>query len=35
VSFRPENKAKKKDKYMNSKHKPVPQFNSEDDEREF
>ena len=35
VSFRPENRVKKKDKYMNSKRKPVPQFNSEDDEREF
>jgi predicted DNA binding CopG/RHH family protein len=35
VSFRPENRVKKKDKYMNSKHKPMPQFTSEDDEREF
>jgi predicted DNA binding CopG/RHH family protein len=35
VSFRPEIRVKKKDKYMNSKLNPVPQFNSEDDEREF
>jgi uncharacterized DUF497 family protein len=30
-----EQRKKTKDKYMNSKRKPVPQFNSEDDEREF
>jgi predicted DNA binding CopG/RHH family protein len=35
VSYRPESRVKKKEKYMNSKHKPIPQFTSEDDEREF
>ena len=25
----------KKERYMSSKHKPIPQFNSEDEEREF
>jgi len=28
-------KARRKEKYMNSKHKPIPQFSSEDEEREF
>lgn len=35
ASFRPVIRAKKKETYMNSKRKPIPQFISEDDEREF
>ena len=35
ASFRPAIRAKKKEKYMNSKRKPIPQFKSEGEEREF
>lgn len=35
VSFRPVIRAKKKEKYMNSKRKPIPHFKTEDEEREF
>lgn len=35
MSFRLGTKAKGKERYMKSKHKPIPPFSNEDEEREF
>jgi predicted DNA binding CopG/RHH family protein len=35
ASFRLETRARRNERYMNSKREPIPQFSSEDEEREF